>query len=168
MARTGVKRTRFAFIVGMFYVLPFSLSANVSGEDEIEYLLQAVGDSGCMFVRNGRFHDSEEAESHLRLKYRRGARYVNSAETFIERLATKSSWSGDEYTIKCAGEPEVTSAAWLIAQLQVYREAEVVEQDNTRHAAAPDGLDISAEDVIPGERNTEPGIQPTAVDEVSM
>ena len=70
---------------------------------EINYLLEFVASSGCTFIRNGDDHDSAEAADHLRLKYSRGKRYVNSAEQFIDRLATASSWSGDPYTVTCAG-----------------------------------------------------------------
>ena len=53
-------------------------------DPEIDHLLEAIGDSGCIFIRNGTRHDAEKAEDHLRMKYDRGRRYATSAETFIE------------------------------------------------------------------------------------
>ena len=47
--------------------------------------------------------DSAVAE-HLELKYSRGKRYADSAEAFIDRLARKSSWSGEPYQLICDGE----------------------------------------------------------------
>jgi len=88
---------------------------------EVQYLLDFVATSGCAFVRNGSEHDPEDAADHLRLKYSRGARYVNSAEQFIDRLATESSWSGKKYTVTCGGETQ-PSGAWLHRALDDYRQ----------------------------------------------
>ena len=86
-------------------------------ETEIEYLLSEIGASGCTFVRNGDSHSAEDAEDHLRTKYRRGKRYADTAEKFIERLASKSSISRKPYWIQCPGEARVESGAWLFAKL---------------------------------------------------
>ena len=120
LKKSRVKQIRLAVMFVVFNVLPLSLSAS-SSEQEIEYLLNAVGDSGCMFIRNGSHHDSKEAESHLRLKYNNGKKYVNSADSFIERLATKSSWTSKPYTIKCSGKEAEPSAKWLGDALTQYR-----------------------------------------------
>jgi hypothetical protein len=101
-------------------ILPASLMADDKTETEVEYLLDHVASSGCTFHRNGEDHDAKGAAEHLRLKYRRGKRYVNSAEDFINRLASKSSWSGDPYTISCEGVTE-PSKTWLHQALQQYR-----------------------------------------------
>jgi hypothetical protein len=90
-------------------------------EVEIEYLITTVGESGCTFIRNGSRHDAEDAASHMRLKYRRGKRYAPTAELFIERLASKSSFSGKLYFIECEGEEPVPSGEWLGARLEDYR-----------------------------------------------
>ena len=86
--------------------------ASADTEAEIQALLTHVETSGCDFQRNGSMHDAADAADHLRLKYSRGKRYVNSAEQFIDRLATESSWTGKPYTIVCDGREERTSA-WL-------------------------------------------------------
>ena len=91
-------------------------------EVEIEYLITTVGESGCTFIRNGSRHDAEDAASHMRLKYRRGKRYATTAELFIERLASKSSFSGKPYAIECPGREAVPSGDWLTARLHEYRE----------------------------------------------
>jgi len=99
-----------------------------SSEAEIEHLISAVGDSGCTFIRNGSRHDAEDAASHMRLKYRRGKRYATTAELFIERLASKSSFSGKPYAIQCPGSDAVPSAEWLTARLQEIREQQASAQ----------------------------------------
>jgi hypothetical protein len=58
----------------------------------------------------------------MRMKYRRGKRYATTAELFIERLASKSSFSGKPYKIECPGGDTVLSGDWLTARLQEYRQ----------------------------------------------
>ena len=89
---------------------------------EIEHLISAVGESGCTFVRNGKEHDAEAAEAHLRLKYRRGRKYATTAEAFIERLASKSSMSRKAYQMACPDSPTIASGVWLRARLAEFRE----------------------------------------------
>lgn len=91
-------------------------------EAEIEYLLTAVGDSGCAFLRNGAKHRSDDAEAHLRLKYQRGRRYASTTEAFIERLASASSITRRPYLIACEGAEPVPTGDWLTVRLQEYRE----------------------------------------------
>lgn len=89
-------------------------------EAEVEALIQAVAESGCVYNRNGTDHDAADAADHLRLKYRRGKRYVDSAEQFIDRLASESSWTGRAYTITCDGVT-MTSGNWLHRELDALR-----------------------------------------------
>lgn len=91
---------------------------------EIDYLLSAVGNSECVFVRNGKRHDAKNAESHLRMKYRRGKRYAPTTEAFIERLASKSSMSKKLYRIDCPGAQSMPSGEWLTLRLAEYRAPE--------------------------------------------
>ena len=89
---------------------------------EIDYLLDTVGESRCVFIRNGKEHAASAARDHLRTKRRRGRRHFDSADEFIERLASRSSLSGREYMIRC-GDELVTSNAWFTAALERYRES---------------------------------------------
>jgi hypothetical protein len=89
---------------------------------EIGLLLEKVAESGCDFERNGSVHSSTDAASHLALKYERGERYVDTAEDFIDRLATKSSWSGKPYWVICAVE-RTPSGDWLQGLLVEVRSA---------------------------------------------
>ena len=89
---------------------------------EVEYLLDYVANSGCTFVRNGDAHDAADAAEHLRMKYQRAGRHAPTAETFIDRLASESSWTGKAYTVTCDGETR-TSNSWLHRALADYRSA---------------------------------------------
>jgi Family of unknown function (DUF5329) len=99
---------------------------------EIQYLLSAVASSDCRFYRNGTWYDAKSAAAHLRGKYdtlaARGL--IGDTADFIDRAATKSSFSGRDYAIKCEGLAEMSSRQWLTNLLVAYRAA---------HAAAPHG-----------------------------
>ena len=113
---------RFLYIFSILAFLLPAVAAADTAEVEIEHLIATVGESGCTFIRNGSRHDADDAASHMRLKYRRGKRYATTAELFIERLASKSSFSGKPYAIECPGSDAVPSGDWLSARLQEYRE----------------------------------------------
>ena len=113
---------RLVYILPVLAFLLPAVAAADKAEVEIEYLITTVGESGCTFIRNGSRHDSDDAASHMRLKYRRGKRYATTAELFIERLASKSSFSGKSYAIECPGSEAVPSGEWLTARLHEYRE----------------------------------------------
>ena len=88
---------------------------------EIDYLLNTIGSSDCIFIRNGKRHNAQDAEAHLRMKYRRGKRYAPTSEKFIERLASKSSMSGKLYYIECESEVRKAFGQWLMQRLNEYR-----------------------------------------------
>ena len=87
---------------------------------EIRALIKAVAESECEFNRNGSLHSAEAAAEHLELKYSRGKRYADSAEAFIERLASTSSWSGEPYQMICDGETQ-PAGDWLTSTLTTIR-----------------------------------------------
>ena len=112
-------------VIATLALLIWLLSAGARADDEvpaeIDYLLSAIGNSGCAFIRNGERHDSREAEDHLRMKYRRGKRYAPTSEKFIERLASASSLSKKLYYMECEGEERIASGLWLMNLLNEYR-----------------------------------------------
>ena len=97
--------------------------AEADADTEIRALIQAVAESECEFNRNGSLYSAETAAAHLELKYSKGKRYAESAEAFIERLASKSSWSGKPYQMICDGQTQPTGD-WLTATLQDIRATE--------------------------------------------
>ena len=110
---------------------PLSASANAKDSSaEIDYLLTSIGSSNCAFIRNGDSHSAEDAEEHLRMKYKRGKRYASTSETFIERLASGSSMSRKPYYIECSGNEPVRSGDWLMQRLRDFRKADETTQPN--------------------------------------
>ena len=122
-------------------LLAFAMTAPATADDssaEIEYLLTTMGQSECTFIRNGKEYDADAAESHLRMKYRRGKRYAGSAEDFIDNLASRSSMSRKAYLIACDGDAPGESGTWLRELLAEYR--------NSKPVSSADGGDAPAAD----------------------
>lgn len=109
------------FVVLMVALLGLTPAVAADSSSEIEYLLSAIGSSECTFIRNGKRHTAVKAEAHLRMKYERGRRYATSAETFIERLASKSSMTRKTYMIECPGSETEPTGEWLTKRLQLLR-----------------------------------------------
>lgn len=96
---------------------------DAQGEKEVNALLAFVASSGCGFIRNGSEHSPEDARAHLqkKLDYLKDKGLVDSAEDFIVRAATESSFSGDPYQVNCAGQRQ-PSADWLNSELRRLRQ----------------------------------------------
>jgi len=86
---------------------------------EINSLLEDVGASGCEFYRNGTWYDAKRAQAHLHLKYQALAKgdQIATAEDFIVRVATRSSFTGEPYRIRCPSTVAEASALWLREKL---------------------------------------------------
>lgn len=98
---------------------------SAAAEREIQQLMQALGQSGCQFERNGSWYDSAQAQEHLqkKLAYLRKRDLADTAELFIERGASQSSLSGKPYHVRCGKGPAMTAASWLQARLVQLRAA---------------------------------------------
>lgn len=90
---------------------------------EIIALIAALGASGCEFQRNGTWHDAATARAHLQRKYDylRKRDLAPSAESFVERAASRSSISGKAYRVRCPGRAEQPSADWFLQRLRTLR-----------------------------------------------
>jgi hypothetical protein len=112
-----------ALLVSVLFLL--TVSPVWAGEQtlaiEIDHLIHAVSESGCNLVRNGKEHTASQAADHLQMKARKGKRYYDTTEQFIERIASKSSWSGKPYLIQCVDQPAVTAGNWFTQVLAEYR-----------------------------------------------
>jgi hypothetical protein len=111
----------------LLLLLPFSAPAqqlSPQSGTEISRLISFVENSSCQFNRNGAWHSSGEAATHIRRKYEAalGKGLVHSAEDFIRAAANKSSLSGTPYTVQCQGGPVIRCADWLTGELRRIRE----------------------------------------------
>ncbi len=91
---------------------------------EIDALMSKLSTSNCQFERNGSWHDAADARAHLarKLAYIEKRREtLASAEQFIEFAASKSSFSGKPYRVKCGAAEPLPSSAWLTRELKALR-----------------------------------------------
>ena len=97
-----------------------SATAYADAADDIQYLLSFIDQSECVFIRNGTEYDARDARKHIERKYRHLESRLNSANEFIEHAASKSSFSGKAYKVKC-GDLHLTTEQWLLTALKDYR-----------------------------------------------
>ena len=111
----------------LIIALVMSVSALAAGRDEqeIQYLIDYVADSGITFVRNGSEHSAEAAADHLQMKYERAGRYAKTAEDFIDNLASKSSSTRRPYKVILSDGTSLNAQDWLYRALKRYREEPV-------------------------------------------
>lgn len=73
----------------------------------------------AVFIRNGDSHSPREAADHLRYKWEKAGSRVNTAEEFVEKVASRSYLSGRPYLIRFPdGRTEPTAEVfkrWLSA-----------------------------------------------------
>ena len=100
--------------------LPGVAKAGGNTDNEIQYLLSYIGESSCTFIRNGDEHDAKNARKHIEKKYNYLKSRLTTAEEFIEHAASKSSFSGRPYKIKCNEKPTL-ARNWLEGALKDYR-----------------------------------------------
>ena len=91
---------------------------------EIAGLLQAVGQSGCQFIRSGTVHAAHAAQAHLNRKYEYMAarNMLVSAEDFIVKAATRSRMTGQAYGMRCGDGPAQPADEWLMGKLKALRQ----------------------------------------------
>ena len=91
---------------------------------EIDALMAKMSASNCQFERNGSWHNALDARAHLlrKLAYIEKRREtLASAEQFIDVAASKSSFSGKPYRVKCGAAHAVPSRDWLNRELKALR-----------------------------------------------
>jgi hypothetical protein len=111
--------------------MPFAQATN-NTEQEIKHLFEFISQSDCIFIRNNTEYPAIEARDHMQTKYDYAKRWVGSAEQFIERIATKSSISGNRYQVRCQGKLLYTDN-WLKQELARYRASQISEQQTATH-----------------------------------
>lgn len=94
---------------------------------EIDALLGRISASNCQFERNRSWHNAADARTHLlrKLAYiEKRSETITRTEQFIEYAASKSSFTGRPYRVRCDNGEPVDSRAWLTRELQALRSAQ--------------------------------------------
>lgn len=103
---------------------PCAAQLNPATQREITSLLQAVGKSGCQFIRGGTAYRSDQAQEHLtkKFEYMAARDMLVSAEDFIDKAASRSNMSGEDYAIRCGEAAAQKSGDWMRAKLKALRQ----------------------------------------------
>lgn len=117
-----------ASFILVILVLLMSVSPGIASEtdEEIQYLLKTIEESGCTFIRNWSDYPADEARSHMEMKYDYAKDKITKTEQFIKYIATESSITGKDYKIRC-DETDYPSAEWLTVKLEEYRNNKTLE-----------------------------------------
>lgn len=99
-----LERIDDALIGEDFVTLTFSGAPVADESARIEALLAEIAAmEGAVFLRNGEEHSASEAARHLRRKWEAADEEdVKTARAFVDRLATRSSFSGEPYRLRLA------------------------------------------------------------------
>ena len=111
-----------AFLALFSLVFAFTTKAQaqtrLSETQKIERLITAVEElDGARFYRNGNYYNAKQAADHLRMKLTRAGSAVKTAHDFVDKIATKSSMSGEPYKIVLKDGKELTCKEFLITKL---------------------------------------------------
>lgn len=105
--------TPATLLIALFLTTAHGFAA---ANQEIDFLLDYVGNSGCTFIRNGKEYDSLKAKEHLLKKYNYAKSRITNAEDFISHIASKSSISKRKYMVRCDSIEQPTGE-WLAVVL---------------------------------------------------
>lgn len=113
---------------GLALTFMFAPAANAAPPDtaqvETDHLLSFIGASNCEFYRNGTWYTGVQAQVHMheKLALLSAREQIRTAEEFIDKVATKSAFTGLRYQIRCGGGDTIAVDYWLRQELQHYRQ----------------------------------------------
>lgn len=103
-------------VFALLMTLPAYAKLNAHEEARINAMLDALGQKkDLIFVRNGDAHNCEEAVSHLRLKLGNTRGRIDTAEQFIDKVASSSSMTGKPYIVRIPGKSDENAKPFLHA-----------------------------------------------------
>ncbi|MBA7848304.1 YfeK family protein [Klebsiella sp. RHBSTW-00465] len=101
-------------VMALFLTLPAFAKLNAYQEERINAMLDALGQKkDLILVRNGDAHTCEEAVSHLRLKLGNTRNRIDTAEQFIDKVASSSSITGKPYIVRIPGKSDENAQPYL-------------------------------------------------------
>ena len=91
----------------------------LSEAEKIDKLIEAVGDlKDAQFIRNGSAYSASQAKDHLKMKLKKAGNDIKTAKDFIDKIASKSSLSGEDYKIKFKDGKEITTKVFFEEKLR--------------------------------------------------
>lgn len=122
--RLSMMNTR-SFLRGLLLMLVAALLPGLSRAEgmtekaKIEALISHVeGLQGAKFIRNGKEYGAKDAAKFLRGKWSSKEKEIQTANDFIDKVATVSSTTGQSYMIRLSDSKEVKCAEYLKGELK--------------------------------------------------
>jgi len=103
-------------------------------QKKIDFLLDEVGKSGAIFIRNGAEYPSTKAVSHLKQKLFFAGSRVQTARQFIVGVASHSEETKENYKMRLTDGTTTEVGVWLMEKLSAY---ETAHGEKPGAAAAP-------------------------------
>ena len=105
-------------LVAVIIILSFAFGTKAfadreSEHDKIVYLLNTVGSSDLVFIRNGAEHNGKEAKAHLQQKLDTVGFLIHTAEDFINYIGSASSITGTPYYVRLADGTQMKAGDWM-------------------------------------------------------
>jgi len=97
---------------------------NLSEQEKISYLLNIIGTSKLIFIRNGVEYPGREAKAHLQKKREAVGNAIQTVDDFINNIASHSSITGKPYYIEFPDGTKIESEKWLrdkLTDLQAHK-----------------------------------------------
>lgn len=95
------------------------IDAALTEDQKIERLILSVEMlDDAMFLRNGTSHSANDAAQHLRRKLASAGDQIRTATDFIEQIASKSSLTGEEYSIRMPDGRTIKAGDFLRQELE--------------------------------------------------
>lgn len=87
----------------------------------IEYLMNSLRQSNVVFIRDHHAYAPETAIRMLALKYGYVRKRINTADQFIQYVASENNATGELYMVRTADGYELPAGEWLRQKLKKYR-----------------------------------------------
>ena len=113
-----MKHWLFGLLLACFAGLAQAITPAESAKIEALIATVAALPEGTALIRNGEAHPAKAAAEHLRMKWGKAGKRVQTAEDFITVCASQSYLSGKPYLIRFADGREVPTGPWLRQQLK--------------------------------------------------
>ena len=92
-------------------------------QQKIDHLIGFVASlKGAVFIRNGIEHSPQAASEHLAMKRKKAGSSIQSAKAFIDKIASKSSITGEYYIIQFANGKKFPCQMVLLNELKSLEE----------------------------------------------
>lgn len=99
-------------VITLLMTLPVYAKLTAHEEARINAMLEGLAQKkDLIFVRNGDEHTCYEAVSHLRLKLGNTRNRIDTAEQFIDKVASSSSITGKPYIVKICRQVSSNSSS---------------------------------------------------------